>query len=31
VGGFHRAMLIVGALVCLGGAVGAVGIRNPRG
>ena len=27
--GFHVAMLIVGTLVCLGGAIGAVGIRNP--
>jgi predicted MFS family arabinose efflux permease len=27
--GFHRAMLIVGALVCVGGAIGAVGLRNP--
>ncbi|HET8528409.1 MAG TPA: DHA2 family efflux MFS transporter permease subunit [Gaiellaceae bacterium] len=28
--GFHLAMLCVGALVCAGGAIGAVGIRNPR-
>ena len=28
-GGFHRTMLIVGALLILGGAIGAVGIRNP--
>jgi EmrB/QacA subfamily drug resistance transporter len=27
--GFHEAMLIVGALVCLGGLIGAAGIRNP--
>ena len=27
--GFHVAMLIVGTLVCLGGVIGAVGIRNP--
>jgi hypothetical protein len=27
--GFHEAMLIVGALVCLGGVIGAVGLRNP--
>ncbi len=27
--GFHVAMLIVGGLICLGGAIGAVGIRNP--
>jgi len=28
--GFHVAMLIVAALVALGGVIGAVGIRNPR-
>ena len=27
--GFHRAMLIVAALLAVGGAVGAVGICNP--
>jgi EmrB/QacA subfamily drug resistance transporter len=27
--GFHRAMLVVGVLVVFGGAIGAVGIRNP--
>jgi predicted MFS family arabinose efflux permease len=27
--GFHASMLITGALLCLGGAIGAVGIRNP--
>jgi predicted MFS family arabinose efflux permease len=27
--GFHVAMVIVGALICAGGAIGAVGIRNP--
>jgi EmrB/QacA subfamily drug resistance transporter len=27
--GFHVAMLIVGGLVCFGGAIGAVGLRNP--
>ncbi|MES1248075.1 MAG: DHA2 family efflux MFS transporter permease subunit [Actinomycetota bacterium] len=27
--GFHRSMLIVGLLVCLGGLIGAAGIRNP--
>jgi len=27
--GFHVAMLCVGALICAGGAIGAVGIRNP--
>ena len=27
--GFHVAMVIVAALLCLGGAIGAVGIRNP--
>jgi MFS family permease len=27
--GFHVAMLIVGALLCLGGLIGAAGIRNP--
>jgi len=27
--GFHVAMLVVGGLLCLGGAIGAVGIRNP--
>jgi EmrB/QacA subfamily drug resistance transporter len=27
--GFHVAMVIVGALICVGGAVGAAGIRNP--
>jgi EmrB/QacA subfamily drug resistance transporter len=28
--GFHVAMAITGVLVCIGGAIGAVGIRNPR-
>jgi predicted MFS family arabinose efflux permease len=28
--GFHRAMLIVAVLLGVGGAIGAVGIRNPR-
>jgi len=28
--GFHRAMLITGGLIALGGAIGAAGIRNPR-
>ena len=28
--GFHIAMVITGALVCLGGAIGAAGIVNPR-
>ena len=27
--GFHVAMVIVGALICAGGAIGAAGIRNP--
>jgi EmrB/QacA subfamily drug resistance transporter len=27
--GFHTAMLITGLLICAGGAIGAVGIRNP--
>ena len=27
--GFHRAMLITAVLVMAGGAIGAVGIRNP--
>ncbi len=27
--GFHVAMLITGLLVCAGGAIGAVGLRNP--
>ena len=27
--GFHIAMVIVGALLCAGGAIGAAGIRNP--
>ena len=27
--GFHVAMLIVGVLICAGGAIGAAGIRNP--
>jgi EmrB/QacA subfamily drug resistance transporter len=27
--GFHVAMIIVGVLICAGGAIGAVGIRNP--
>jgi MFS family permease len=27
--GFHVAMLTAGAIICLGGLVGAVGIRNP--
>jgi EmrB/QacA subfamily drug resistance transporter len=27
--GFHVAMLVTGVLVCAGGAIGAVGIRNP--
>jgi hypothetical protein len=27
--GFHLAMLVTGVLVCAGGVVGAVGIRNP--
>ena len=29
--GFHRAMLIVAALLATGGLVGAAGIRNPDG
>ena len=28
--GFHTAMLITGLLICAGGAIGAVGIVNPR-
>ncbi|HET9615087.1 MAG TPA: MFS transporter [Candidatus Limnocylindrales bacterium] len=28
--GFHTAMLVVGALVALGGVIGAIGIRNPE-
>ena len=28
--GFHVAMAITGALVCVGGLIGAAGIRNPR-
>ena len=28
--GFHVAMLITGLLICAGGAIGAVGIRNPQ-
>jgi len=28
--GFHMAMLITGLLICAGGAIGAVGIRNPQ-
>jgi hypothetical protein len=27
--GFHMAMLVTGALMCAGGVIGAVGIRNP--
>jgi hypothetical protein len=27
--GFHVAMAVVAALICTGGAIGAVGIRNP--
>jgi hypothetical protein len=26
--GFHTAMLITGALICAGGAIGGIGIRN---
>jgi predicted MFS family arabinose efflux permease len=29
--GFHVAMAITGVLVCIGGLIGAAGIRNPRG
>jgi EmrB/QacA subfamily drug resistance transporter len=28
--GFHMAMLVTGGLMCAGGVIGAVGIRNPR-
>jgi predicted MFS family arabinose efflux permease len=28
--GFHTAMLITGVLLCVGGAIGGLGIRNPR-
>jgi EmrB/QacA subfamily drug resistance transporter len=28
--GFHIAMLVTGVLMCAGGAIGAVGIRNPK-
>ena len=28
--GFHVAMLVTGALMCAGGVIGAVGIRNPK-
>jgi hypothetical protein len=27
--GFHMAMLVTGVLMCAGGAIGAVGLRNP--
>jgi hypothetical protein len=27
--GFHVAMLVTGSLMCAGGAIGAIGIRNP--
>jgi len=27
--GFHVAMLVTGALMCAGGVIGAIGIRNP--
>jgi hypothetical protein len=30
VDGFHTAMAITGVLICLGGVIGAVGIRNPE-
>jgi predicted MFS family arabinose efflux permease len=28
--GFHLAMLVTGALMCVGGVIGGVGIRNPK-
>ena len=28
--GFHLAMLVTGVLMCAGGVIGAVGIRNPK-
>jgi hypothetical protein len=27
--GFHVAMLVTGALMCAGGVIGALGLRNP--
>jgi hypothetical protein len=28
--GFHTAMLITGALLCVGGSIGGIGLRNAR-